>query len=393
MKIAILGFGTVGSGVYEIIKNKGEKLGIETGKILEVRDFRSHEAAALFTNDFEKIVNDPSISVVCELIGGIEPAFTFSKKALEAGKSVVTSNKELVAARGTELLNIAEEKGVSYLFEAAVGGAIPVLGPMQKDLAANKITKIMGVLNGTTNYILTRMFDEGQTFEGALAEAQYLGYAERDPSNDIDGHDTCRKIAILSSIACKKAIKCDFIPTEGITKIDLHDVKYAEQMNAVIKLVGYSEIYEDAVFARVSPMIVKKSSPLASASGVFNSILIKCDAAGEVMFFGRGAGKVPTASAVVGDICEIAAGIKRPAPWSCGDESDIKSAAEVETGAFVRVKKSEKDSFKKEYPDAKPVDAGYPDELGFVIPSVSEENLLTIRVIKVIRTEKNFDIL
>lgn len=394
MKIAILGFGTVGSGIYEIIKNSGKSLnngkGIEIGRILDIRDFGAHEASHLFTKNFEDIINDNSISVVCEVIGGVEPAFTFSKGALQAGKSVVTSNKELVATRGVELMQIAEENGVSYLFEASVGGAIPVLGPMQKDLAANKITKIMGIVNGTTNYILSRMFDEGQSFENALNEAQLLGYAERNPAADIEGIDTCRKISILSSIAYKKSIKCDFIPTEGITNIDLDDIKYAEKMDSVIKLIGYSEIYDDGVYARVSPMIIKRSSPLSSANSVFNAVEVWCDAAGEVMFFGRGAGKVPTASAVMGDVCEIASGFKRLSPWCDGDAHDIKNPADITTGVFVRIEKNNCNSFLKEYPNAKEVDAGIDGETGYHIPCITEKELSEIKAIKFIRTDRSF---
>ena len=394
MKIAILGFGTVGSGIYEIIKNRGKSLnngsGIEISRILDIRDFGAHEASHLFTKNFEDIIDDNSISVVCEVIGGVEPAFTFSKKALQAGKSVVTSNKELVATRGVELLRIAKENGVSYLFEASVGGAIPVLGPMQKDLAANKITKIMGIVNGTTNYILSRMFDEGQSFENALNEAQLLGYAERNPAADIEGVDTCRKISILSSIAYKKAIKCDYIPTEGITNIDLEDIKYAEKMDSVIKLIGYSEIYDDGVYARVSPMIIKKSLPLSSANGVFNAVELWCDAAGEVFFFGRGAGKVPTASAVMGDVCEIASGFVRLSPWCDGDACDIKNPADITTGVFVRIEKNNCNSLLKEYPNAKEIDIGIEGETGYHIPCITEEKLSQIKAIKFIRTDKSF---
>lgn len=315
IQVAILGYGVVGSGVHEIIREHAKELTKKTRDllnvkyILDIRDFSGHPDALLFTKDFDTILNDPEISVVAEVIGGMDPAYTYTKKALEAGKNVVTSNKELVAKKGTELLKIAKDNNVSYMFEASVGGGIPIIRPLNQCLAANTITEIMGILNGTTNYILTSMIRKGKSFEEALRKAQELGYAERNPSADVDGIDACRKVAILASLVTGKEVDADKIYTEGITKITLEDVKSAERLGFVIKLIGYvHKCGEDGkVFARVSPLLLEKDSPLAMVEDVFNGILAVGDSTGEVMFYGKGAGKRPTASAVVADIIDIVA--------------------------------------------------------------------------------------
>ena len=311
-KVAIMGYGTVGSGVYDIIKdnasrvadNAGEK--IEVKYILDIRDFDDHPEKELFTKDVNDIINDSEVTVVAEVMGGLHPAYEFTKSMLEAGKSVVTSNKELVATYGTELLAIAEEKNVNYLFEASVGGGIPVIRPLSRCLAANNITRIAGILNGTTNYILHEMFTNNKSFETALSDAQAMGYAERNPAADIEGHDACRKIAILSSLASGTEVDCERIATEGIADITLDDVHAAEAAGGVIKLIGYAELAEGKVYSHVAPMFIKNENMLSGINGVMNGILITGDAVGDVMFYGAGAGKLPTASAVVADIVDSA---------------------------------------------------------------------------------------
>ena len=337
-KVAIMGYGTVGSGVYDIIKdnacrvadNAGEK--IEIKYILDIRDFDDHPEKHLFTKDFNDILNDSEISVVAEVMGGLHPAYEFTKSLLLAKKSVVTSNKELVATYGTELLEIAEENNVNYLFEASVGGGIPVIRPMSRCLSANNIERVAGILNGTTNYILYQMFTNNKTFQTALSDAQAMGYAERNPAADIEGHDACRKIAILASLACGYEVDCDRIPTEGITEITLDDVKAAEKAGGVIKLIGYAEFNDGKVYAHVAPMFIKNENMLSGINDVFNGILVKGDAVGETMFYGAGAGKLPTASAVVADMVDSAIhaarrkliGWKKPEGDIIADKNDKK---------------------------------------------------------------------
>lgn len=318
-KAAIMGYGTVGSGVYEIIKNNAEKLKknangepIETKYILDIRDFPDHKEKHLFTKDFNDILNDSEVSVVAEVMGGLHPAYEFTKSLLESGKSVVTSNKELVATYGTELLALAREKNVNYFFEASVGGGIPIIRPMHQCLTANNIIRIAGILNGTTNYILNQMIKSGQTFDAALKDAQAKGFAERNPAADIEGHDACRKIAILTSLASGLTVDYNDIETKGITDITLDDVNYAAQMDAVIKLIGFAEFQEDGkIYSIVSPMVVKNDSPLSGVDGVMNAIMVTGDCVGNVMFYGAGAGKLPTASAVVADVVDAVKHIER----------------------------------------------------------------------------------
>ena len=318
-KAAIMGYGTVGSGVYEIIKNNAEKLKknangepIETKYILDIRDFPDHKEKHLFTKDFNDILNDSEVSVVAEVMGGLHPAYEFTKSLLESGKSVVTSNKELVATYGTELLALAREKNVNYFFEASVGGGIPIIRPMHQCLTANNIIRIAGILNGTTNYILNQMIKNGQTFDAALKDAQAKGFAERHPAADIEGHDDCRKIAILTSLASGLTVDYNDIETKGITDITLDDVNYAAQMDAVIKLIGFAEFQEDGkIYSIVSPMVVKNDSPLSGVDGVMNAIMVTGDCVGNVMFYGAGAGKLPTASAVVADVVDAVKHIER----------------------------------------------------------------------------------
>lgn len=310
-KIAIMGFGTVGSGVYDIVETNSDKLHRNSGEsveikyILDIRDFDDHPKKHLFTKNFEDILNDSEVTVVAEVMGGLHPAYEFTKQLLLSGKSVVTSNKELVATYGTELLKIANEKNVNYMFEASVGGGIPIIRPLHQDLTANRIEKIAGILNGTTNYILNEMIEEGKSFDDALKDAQNNGYAERNPAADIEGHDACRKIAILSSLASGYEVDYNNIETEGITAVSLEDVKYALGKKCAIKLIGYSEFMENGkIYSIVAPMFVPQSSLLAHVHGVYNAVMVKGNCVGELLFNGAGAGKLPTASAVVADIVD-----------------------------------------------------------------------------------------
>ncbi len=309
MKIAIMGFGVVGSGVGEIVLKNQKGIAVKCGEnveiahILDLRDFPESEFKC-FTKDFNDILSDPEVGIVVETMGGVNPAYKFTKELLLAGKHVITSNKELVAAHGAELLSIAEQKNINYLFEASVGGGIPIIRPLYSCLTAGIITDVIGILNGTTNYILTQMFQSGVSFENALRDAQKKGYAEKDPTADIEGLDTCRKIAILSSLAYGKAIDSSKVETEGITNITAADVAYAEKAGYSIKLIGYSSREGKNVYAAVFPAFVSKQNPLSGINDVFNGIVVKGDDLGDVMFYGRGAGKLPTANAVVSDIID-----------------------------------------------------------------------------------------
>ena len=345
VNVAILGFGTVGSGVAEVltghessIERKAEGL-IRLKYILDVRDFPDSPFAGRFVKDFGVIENDPEVDIVVETIGGAGVALDFTRRALAAGKSVVTSNKELVAAHGYELTQAAKEKGVCYLFEASVGGGIPIIRPLSQCLAANEILEIYGILNGTTNYILTRMIRAGLTFDAALAEAQEKGYAERDPSADVDGHDACRKICILAAIAFGRHVYPEQVPTQGIAGVTLADVDYAESAGKKIKLLGRAIRREDGrVCAYVAPHLVDQSDPLAGVEDVFNAIAVTGNAIGDVMFYGRGAGKLPTASAVVADVIDIAKDLKkdRHNGWEEGAPDLVVSADCLVSPWYVR---------------------------------------------------------
>ena len=310
MKAAIMGYGTIGSGVYEVLdkncKSVEKKAGepIEVKYILDLREFPGSPVEKLVIHDVEQIVNDPEIGIVVETMGGTKPAYEFVKRCLLAGKHVVTSNKALVAAHGTELIRIAAEKNISFLFEASVGGGIPIIRPLNQSLTADEIDEITGILNGTTNYMLTKMDTSGADYDAVLKEAQDKGYAERHPEADVEGYDACRKIAILTSLAYGMQVDYEDIHTEGITHITETDFKYAKAMNMGIKLLGTSRREEDGLFALVAPMMIAHDHPLYSVNDVFNAILVKGNALGDVMFYGKGAGKLPTASAVVSDVVD-----------------------------------------------------------------------------------------
>ncbi len=381
INIAILGFGVVGSGVLEIINEHADDLIGKTGDklnvkyILDIRDFSGHPMAEKFTKNYDEILNDPEVLVVAEVIGGTDPAYTYTKKALEAGKHVVTSNKELVAKKGTELLKIAKEHGVSYMFEASVGGGIPIIRPLNQCLAANSITEIMGILNGTTNYILTSMIKKGRSFDEALKKAQELGYAERNPEADVEGIDACRKVAILASLITGKEVDCNKIYTEGITKITLEDVTSAERLGFVIKLIGYIQVCGSRVFARVSPLLLERSNPLANVEDVFNGILVVGDSTGEVMFYGKGAGKRPTASAVVADIIDIAE--NKPAGkfmWVKNDDpSFMIDISESSSQFFMRVKNLNEDKAEEIFGKILTAPDSDEEELAFITREMGEK--------------------
>ena len=332
ISIALLGFGCVGSGTAEVLtENKKlieSRLGCEykIKYILDLRDFPDSPFGDLIVHDFNTILNDPEVSVVAEMMGGSHPAYDFTKACLLAGKSVVTSNKEVVAKFGVELCELAAQNGARYMFEASVGGGIPIIRPMMTDLASNKIDKINGILNGTTNFILTSMRDLGKSFDEALREAQKLGYAEANPAADVEGTDAARKTVILGAIASGKLVSPDAIYKEGITKIELDDVAAAGKLGYSIKLIGHAEDNGGKLLALVSPMAVPATNPLSRIDGVFNGILVNANMVGEVMFYGPGAGKLPTASAVVADIVDVIA--KRdvaptPVGWVGASDDDL----------------------------------------------------------------------
>ncbi len=309
--VAVLGHGVVGSGVVEILRNNAQHIAHKAGeeiavkRILDLRTFPELPYADLFTASFDDILHDADIRIVVEAMGGLHPAYDFVKAALLAGKSVVTSNKELVAAKGDELLAIARESNLNFLFEASVGGGIPILRPLDQCLAANTVTEVAGILNGTTNFMLTKMFDEGMDFDGALALAQSLGYAERNPAADVEGMDACRKICILASLAFGKHVSPDEVYTEGITAITRADVAYAAAAGGVIKLIGRTVRADgDKLYCTVVPMVVPQDNLLASVKDVFNAVKVHGDSVDDVVFVGRGAGKLPTASAVVADVID-----------------------------------------------------------------------------------------
>ncbi|MBR3591415.1 MAG: homoserine dehydrogenase [Clostridia bacterium] len=310
---AIMGHGVVGSGVAEIMLGHTDMINhkikneIDVKYILDLRDFNDLSYSDKFIKDFELIVNDDDIKIVVEVMGGINPAYDFVKRCLLAGKSVVTSNKELVAAKGAELLAIANEKNVNFLFEASVGGGIPILRPIAQCLSANEITEVKGILNGTTNYILNKMIVDNMDFDSALSLAQEMGFAEKNPAADIEGHDACRKICILAALAFGKHVYPEQVSTDGITNITLTDVEYADSFDCAIKLIGSAKKLENGkIAASVKPMLVSHSNILSDVDGVFNAIMVTGDSVGDVMFYGKGAGKMATASAVVADIMDCA---------------------------------------------------------------------------------------
>ena len=379
IKVAILGYGTVGSGVVEVLttnaaiiaKRAGQEVGVKY--VLDLRDFPGDPIQSKVVHDFQVILDDPEVDIIVETMGGTKPAYEFVKKALLAGKSVCTSNKELVAAYGAELVHLAKSKSVNFLFEASVGGGIPVIRPLNQSLTADKILKINGILNGTTNYILTKMAKEGSDFDVVLKEAQELGYAEKDPTADVEGYDACRKIAILTSLAYGKQVNYEEVYTEGITKITAEDFKYAEKLEAAIKIFGSSRKEGGKLYAMVAPQMIRRDNPLFAVEGVFNAICVTGNMLGDVMFYGKGAGKEATASAVVSDVVDAVKHMNINVMTIWEDEKMIvEPMEEMENRFFVRIGKEEKEKVEKLFDEPEFVDAGLEGEIGFVTEKITE---------------------
>jgi len=343
-EVAILGFGVVGSGTMEVLDKNSGRIARNTGQeirvkyIMDVRDFPKSPYSSLLMKDFETIVNDPDVAVVVEVIGGTDAALEFTRRSLKAGKSVVTSNKELVAEHGYELLKLAGENGVNYLFEAGVGGGIPIIRPIAQCMAANMITEIYGILNGTTNYILSEMEKNGAAFGDALADAQKKGYAEADPTADIEGHDACRKICILSSLAFGRHLYPSYVPTEGISGVTVDDMRFASELGYRIKLLARVRAVGDMVAAYVAPHLINKDNLLANVDGVTNSVVVRGNAVGDVLFCGAGAGKMPTASAVAADVIDAVKHIRarKLLSWADGGADMIADPVLLESAWYIR---------------------------------------------------------
>ncbi len=382
VNIAVLGYGTVGSGVVEVIntnheiinKRAGEEINIKY--VLDLRDFPGDPVQQILTHDFNDILNDDEVKVVVEVMGGINPAYTFVKQCLAAGKSVATSNKELVASHGPELLAIAKENNVNFLFEASVGGGIPIIRPLNTSITADEVTEITGILNGTTNYILTKMDQEGASYDEVLKQAQELGYAERNPEADVEGGDACRKIAILTSIVYGKHLDYTKIHTEGITKISTEDFKYADALGVSIKLVGTTKKEGDTLYSFVAPMMLDENHPLSGIHDVFNGIFVHGNVVDDIMFYGRGAGKLPTASAVVSDVVDEVKhmGENIMASWDA-EPLPIGDFRDAVNRFFVRVSADSitKEEVQKLFGDVTYVTAeGIDGELAFITSAMTE---------------------
>ncbi len=380
IKIAILGYGTIGSGVVEVLNTNRESIAkragdeIEVKYILDLRDFPGDPMADKVVHDYDIIANDEEVQVVVEAMGGVEPAYTFVKRALMAGKNVATSNKALVAKHGAELLAIAKEKDINFLFEASVGGGIPIIRPLNSSLTADEIEEITGILNGTTNYMLSKMTFEGLEFDDVLKDAQSRGYAEADPTADIEGYDACRKIAILTSLVCGQQVDFEEIYTEGITKITATDIKYAKAMGRIIKLLATSKKVGNSYYAMVAPFMLSQQHPLYSVNDVFNAIFVHGNVLGDAMFYGSGAGKLPTASAVVADIVDIAKHLHRNImiSWS-SKKLELVDCKKASSRFFVRATDSEEE-IKAIFGNVEFVKVPeITDEVGFVTDVLTEE--------------------
>jgi len=400
IQVGVFGYGTVGGGVVEVLtknadvieRNVGEKVNVKA--ILDLRDFPGDPFEKLVVHDVEEIINDDEISIICETMGGVGAAYAFTKQALSKGKSVCTSNKELVALHGPELIALAKENNCSYKFEASVGGGIPIIRPLQDAVTADKIEKVVGIVNGTTNYMLTKMANEGADFDAVLREAQLLGYAELHPEADIEGYDACRKIAILSSLVYGKTVKYETIHTEGITNISSRDFKYAKQLDLNIKLLAKYEDGESGAYALVAPHLLKKENPLANVNDVFNAILVHGNMLDDAMFFGRGAGKLPTASAVCGDVVECARNLGKHLTCNWVDEEVKLSGFDASKKQFfVRVGAELKDDAIKAFGNVSEVSVGFFDEFAFITEEMTEEEFAakkeqTKTLVNYIRLEK-----
>ncbi len=402
INIAVLGYGTVGSGVVEVINTNQKHINKRAGKeinvkyVLDLREFPGDPVEKILVHDYSTILNDDDVKVVVEVMGGVEPANTFVRQALEKGKSVCTSNKELVAKHGAELLEIAKKNNVNFLFEASVGGGIPIIRPINQSLTVDHIDEISGILNGTTNYILTKMADEGLAFDTVLKQAQEMGYAERNPEADVCGYDACRKIAILTSLVYGKQVDYEDIYTEGITEITERDFVYAKAMNTSIKLLGRSINIDGTVYAMVAPFVIGADHCLIGVNGVYNGILLHGDMLDNVMFYGRGAGKLPTASAVVSDVVDA---VKHRHTnimtiWS-KEKKVLGDINEFACGYFVRVKGAvSKDELEKVFGEVELVTVeDITDETAFLIKSMKEadfnEKIKSFELVNRIRTSLN----
>jgi homoserine dehydrogenase len=382
IQVAVMGYGTVGSGVVEVIEKNKEEINKKCGAgeavnikyILDLRDFPGDPYESKVIHDVEQILNDPEVKIICETMGGLKPAYDFTKRALMLGKSVCTSNKELVAAHGPELIRIAHENQCNYLFEASVGGGIPIIRPLNYSLTAEKIDAITGILNGTTNYILSRMEKEGADFADVLKDAQEKGYAERNPEADVEGYDACRKIAILSSLMCGKNVRYQDIYTEGITKITSTDFIYAHAMGKTIKLLALSREEKGKFYAMVAPFLISKSHPLYMVNDVFNAVCVHGNMLGDSMYYGRGAGKLPTASAVVSDVVDCARHIGKVIMcfWD-GQDVALTGIGEASHRFFVRVSLENERKALEAFESASVIEADVPGEFAFVTEKMTEE--------------------
>ncbi len=380
VNVGIIGYGTVGSGVFEVLNINSKSIAVKSGeeitvkRICDLRDFSGDAAEKLITHDFNDILNDDEITIVVETMGGTKPAYDFVKASIEAGKSVCTSNKELVAKFGAGLIKLAKKHSVNFLFEASVGGGIPIIRPLNYALTSEEILEIKGILNGTTNFILTKMNDEGLDYETVLKEAQAMGYAEKNPTADVEGFDTCRKIAILTSLAYGKQVDFEDIRTEGISKITKEDMEYAKVLNASIKLIGESKKENGIVYARVAPALIDREQPLYGVHDVFNAIFVKGNMVDDVMFYGRGAGKLPTASAVVADIIDAAKHKNKHIPiiWE-EDKLELGDIREYRQSFFVRVSAAMKETIIQRLPELEEVKSEKVEgEFAFITPVITE---------------------
>ena len=378
MKIAVMGYGTIGSGVVEVLRINKDKIAQRAGEpvdvqyILDLRDFPGDPMEQKIVHDYQTIVNDPEIGIVVETMGGVEPAYTFVRAMLEAGKQVTTSNKNLVAAKGAELIRIAREHGVNFQFEASVGGGIPIIRPLNKCLTADEIEEITGILNGTTNYMLTKMANEGADFDEVLKDAQDKGYAEKDPTADIEGHDPCRKIAILTSLVCGQQVDYEDIHCEGITGITATDFKYAKVMGRSIKLLAMSRKVGDSYSCMVAPFMLDASHPLCGVNDVFNGIFVHGNVLGDAMFYGSGAGKLPTASAVVADVVDMVkhTHVNIYINWK-PEKITLVDYKDSVNSFFVRTT-SDRAAVEKAFGQVNYVEAGVSGELGFTTDAMTE---------------------
>ena len=354
--VAVLGFGVVGSGTVEVLDRNADRIAKNAGQsikvkyILDIRDFPGNPYERLFIKDFEKITRDPDVDVVIETIGGVGIAYEYTRRCLEAKKSVVTSNKELVATHGCELLELAGAKGVNYLFEASVGGGIPVIRPIAQCMAANNINEIYGILNGTTNYILSEMVKNGAALSDALSDAQKKGYAEADPTADIKGHDACRKVSILASLAYGRHVYPEQIPTEGIESVTAEDIRFASALGYKIKLLGRMRAVGDKVAAYVAPHLIGNDSLLAGVDGVMNGVVIRGNVVGDILFYGAGAGKMPTASAVAADVVDAVKHMhaRKMIGWDAGGEDVVSDPALLESAWYLRTN-ADRDKVTREF--------------------------------------------